>query len=431
MNKGRLISCILLLLMLAGCGRTPVPTDVTEPETAAVTLPETEPEETAPAVPEETISETVATEVEMKTGMVFHAGDVTFRVGGLVSELVDAGGELGMDPETLIPAGQITGNIRVKISDEIYVFFHGFNDSVEEKSLSRCRIYSVTVNVQEGIQFGMEEGATFTSGVSTVDQILEAYGPPDYRHSNSKTYEEIAYYAPFDSVYYSFKDGIVRQVMAVYWQPGQILTGEYAPDGWFGNDALLLMGNYMDVSDYLSRDGSLEQVVSPDLGDKVIIGDEEIQLGCEFFDLPEIFTAPYESAPFYLDVDHYMLTGKDNGEEFYLLNRTDDELTIFRDATMIGIVTHNAGYTNWGSDYNNFHTFHYQGLDNGSTIEDILAIFGLPQQIDPSSSVNGCFVWMHYADADGDELRIRVDPMTNEIAELRILKYYPEAKMYQ
>lgn len=431
MNKGRLISCMLLLMMLAGCGNTPVPTEAAEPETAAVTIPETEPEEMAHSEPEETVSDTEAPEVEMKTGMVFHAGDVTFRVGGLVSELVDAGGELGMDPGTLIPAGQITGNIRVKISDEIYVFFHGFNDSEEEKCLSQCRIYSVTVNVQEGIQFGMEEDMTFTSGVSTIDQILEAYGTPDYRRSNSKTYEEMAYYAPFDSVYYSFKDGIVRQVMAVHWQPGQILTGEYDPDGWFGNDALLLMGNYMDVSAYLSQDGNTELTVSPDLGDKVIIGDDEIQLGSAFFDLPEIFTAPYESAPFYLDVGYYMLTGKDNGEEFYLLNRTDDELTTFRDATMIGIVTHNAGYTNWGSDYEKFHTFRYQGLDNGSTIEDILAIFGMPQQIDPSSSANGCFVWMHYADAEGDELRIRVDPMSNEIAELRILKHYPEAKMYQ
>ena len=433
MRNSYMARCLILalvLLILTGCGAEPVQPVATEAETVAIAItePVTEPEQTEAA---ETICESEPPVEEICDGMIFSAGDVTFQVGGPVSDLMVDGVELGMDPDTRIPAGQISGNIRVKVSDGIYFYFHAINDAQEPEVLAQCRIYSVTVNVQEGIRFGMEGGDTFTNGISTVDQIIGEYGTPDHRRSNSEPYEEIAYYAPFESVYCSFKEGIVRQVMAVYWQPGQALTGDVVPERWNENDALLLMGKYMDVSPYLAQEENPDYKEKAELGDTVTLGDGEIQLGSTFFDLPEEFISPYRSAPLVLDPGYYILTGKGNGEEFFLLNRTKKELNSFDKTTVIGIVTHNAGYTNWGSDYGNFHTFHYQGLEQNSTIEDILAIFGMPRELHPSSGVNGCFLWMHYIDADGDQLRIRVDPMTDQIVELRIRKYYPDANMYQ
>ena len=429
-NMARCLLPVLALLILTGCAAAPAQPETTEPETVAVVItePPTELEQTEAA---ETVCESEPQAEEICDGMIFSAGDVTFWVGGPVSDLLIDGVELGMDPGTRIPAGQISGNIRAKVSDGVYFYFHAVNDSQEPAQLSQCRIYSVTVNVQEGIRFGMEDGTTFISGVSTVEQIIGEYGEPDYRRSNSDPYEEIAYYAPFESVYCSFKEGIVRQVMAVYWQPGQALTGEYIPEAWNESDALLLMGKYMDVSPYLTQSENPDYKATAELGDRITVGDAEIQLGSIFFDLPEAFIAPYRSAPLVLDPGYYILTGKDNGEEFFLLNRTKKELNSFEKTTLIGIVTHNAAYTNWGSDYENFHPFHYQGLEQNSTIGDILTIFGMPRELHPSSGVNGCFLWMHYTDEDGDELRIRVDPMTDQIVELRLLKYYPDANMYQ
>lgn len=450
MTKGmfrRACSFLLIFSLLAGCGSVPSQTD--PPET--VSSISTELKERI-EIPVET--ETVSLQAEsseddsilelskqphVSGALTFRVENVKLQVGGPVSDFIGDGVELGADPSALLEPGQISGNISIRIKmdgvsldKEPILFFHAVNDSAEQRMISQCRIYSVIINTQSGIQFGCEDyDATFISGLSTIDEIKHVYGEPDYYRANGEKYEEMAYYAPFDSVYFSFQNGTVRQIMAIYAPQKTSDTKELEKNGYFGYDALLTMGKYLDVSAYLPSDAVVDRGTSVDLEECITVGDVKLKLGSAFTDLPEMFSQPYEGAPLDLASNHYILTGKGNAEELFLLNDSKRAINSFRYCTLIGVVTHNAEYTNWGSDYADHNPFQYQGIDHHSTIEDIISNFGLPQELHATSSAHACFVWMHYRDQKGNELRIRVDPMLDAIVELRVMKYYPNAVAYE
>jgi len=427
---------LLAVLLLTGCTREPW---MEEP-----------PEEVADIFAEEVVDSALETEAvrELETEPAeenrFASGSLRFWIagypvhaGGPVSDIEAIGVTTGVDLTGILAPGQISGNISARVdmdgvpaAEEPLFFFHAVNTSSEPMMIVQCSIYSLVVNFQNGVFFDSgDPDAPFATGTSTVDQLIGAYGEPDYYRSNGEPGEEMAYYAPFDSLYFSFSDGIVRQIGAIYapyyQESGKMMNGEY-----FGNDACVLMDRFLDMDPYLAGRKSGNGMHAPDLEETIILGDMEIHLGCHFTELPDIFTQAFDGAPFVLAPNHYILAGKGRGEEFYLLNEQKLSVDSYRSCTVSGLVTHNPNYTNWGSDYGEFLPFRYQGLNNESGIADILSILGQPQEMHLSSSAHVCFVWMHYRDSRGNELRLRVDPMTDEIAEIRVQKFYSDAKMY-
>lgn len=436
-NMKRIAVLLLAAVLLAGCGgKTPEPAEesvtaaagqgeITEPTAAEVpTEPETSPAEAEKASAGGTLS--------------FYIDGFEFHAGGPVSDILAIGVRTDIDLGEVIQPGHISGNVCTRVEregvsaeDEVIFFFHAINTGSEPKALSECTVYSVIVNLQEGIAFG-DGDKTFVSGVSTMAELTGVWGEPDYYRTNSRPYEEMAYYSPFDYVYFSFRDGVVRQIMTVY---SADLHGYLAedmpelPEGYFGNDAYLLLSRYLDITPYLSE-GDNQSVSTPGLEERITLGAMEITFGSRVWELPERFSEPFRGVEYVLDLNHYVRCGKGNAEEFYILNADREVKSQISYGQVIGVITRNANYRNWGSDYSDFLEFEYQGLTNGSDIEDVLETFGLPESIHATSSPHACFVWLHYRDQSGNELRIRVDPMTGELAELRVLKYCPGAKMY-
>ena len=89
-----------------------------------------------------------------------------------------------------------------------------------------------------------------------------------------------------------------------------------------------------------------------------------------------------------------------------------------------GVFTENRNYTNWGWDKSDFHEFQYENLTQDSTIEEILEQYGMPKDMQCTSTARNCFAWLFYEDQAGNQLNICVDPIVNQIVELRISKYY-------
>ena len=430
----------LILAVLSGCGRKLPPEPVAQPIEVPVEQTATEQStETEPVLQDAGETEAVSDGKRNPGGSVmFYVDNHGFRAGGPVADILRIGVKTDEDLSAYLAPGQISGNISARVEldhvseeDEPLFFFHAVNTADEPLMISRCTIYSVIVNVQPGIEFGRDHAdERFCCGASTIADLQKVYGNPDFYRTISEHYEEMAYHEPFDSLYFSFEDGVVRQILAFYSEQERktALHSEHAGTE-FARDSLLLMGKYLDISPYLA--GGDLPAAELKLEETIILGDIQISLGSSFSDMPEYFTAPYEKAPLKLAKNYYILTGKENPEEFYLFNNTGKGITSFRKCTVMGVVTHNADYTNWGCEYSEYLPFAYQGLNNESGIDDVIRIFGNPQKMNATATAHACFVWMHYRSINGNELRIRVDPMTNQIAELRVLKYYPNAVTFQ
>lgn len=439
----RLILTVLALgLLLSGCGAAQIQPEETAAPTMAIAP--TEPAVTEPAPTEAPVDKVAAlaekTEFPSEnaaTGTLkFYIGDQAVFAGGLVSDLLGLGVRTYDDLSAPLRPGHISGNIRVWLEEgenTTNLFFTAINPTDESRAISDCLIYSMTVNMEEGIAFGSgNETAPFVTGISTYEELTAAYGEPDYYNSGNPEYEEIAYYEPFNYAYFSFKDGVVRQIMTVY---SASIHGSLAESttqelqGYFGNDAYLLMSRYLDMTDYLPGAQPREDKVAPALEEFILLDDMKIELGCLVNEMPATFSEPFEGIEQVMGKDAYYRTGIGNEEEFYLLNENPrGNLSSY--TTVMGVIAQNPNYVNWGFDLSGFHTFSYQGMTNDSTIEDVLEIFGEPREMLFTSSAKACFVWMHYQDAMGNTLRLCVDPMTDQISEIRVVKYYEDAWHY-
>ena len=104
-------------------------------------------------------------------------------------------------------------------------------------------------------------------------------------------------------------------------------------------------------------------------------------------------------------------------------NATMLHLEAFAEAQIKGVHVFNPGYHDWRYDHSQFHSFTYCGITQDSTIDDVLAILGMPYDLAPASGTQWCFVWLHYQSASGDTLHIKADPATNQLIELRLEMY--------
>lgn len=448
---------ILLLLamamMISGCAvgapqETAAPTQALPVETAAPTEAPTE----APAEPTEPelwqLAETVFPATDTATGTLkFYIKGQEVYAGGPVSALLDAGVTSYDDFQQIIQPWHMSNVMRVRVEledvkdkDKPYVFFVAMNASNEPRMLSECLLYSVTINGDKGILFGSgNETEHFVTGETTKDQIIETYGEPDYSKSEYSAYWEIAYYEPFSCAYFAFKDGKVRQIFTYY---SANVFGELTEnfdyeftDSYFGNDCYILMNQYLDVTPYLPKDEEAPEAektgIVEKLSENITFGETQIEFGVYSTEMPDPFGAAFVDILMPVYRHYYVMTGRVNAEEFYLINQDAGDNSMADELRVKGAVTENRYYVNWGNDSSAYNEFRYENLTQNSTIEDILEQYGAPLEINCTSYARACFAWLHYEDQGGNTLQICVDPILNQLVEIRVAKYFEGELVYQ
>ena len=403
-------------------------------------------EETADRPLEFTLTETVLPEKDAATGTLkFYFGDKEIYAGAPVSQLLDLGVTAIDDLRQTVEPWNMTGVLRVRVlmddGSNPFLFFVAMNASSQPKKVADCMIYSITINTAKGVRFGSgKEDVPFVTGETELDDILDAYGEPSYNKSGKDQYREIAYYEPFSCAYFSFKYDVVRQVTTYY---SANVLGSFAADfthdlgeNYYGNDAYILMSRYMDVTPYLpgAKDKVSDGVVE-ELSESIMLDGKEVELGMRVDAMPSPFKDQFLEQPVYLNKKHYARVGRNLGEEFYFINLNGQTKNKKKDpcanALIVkGVFTENKNYSNWGKDNSKFFEFAYEDLTQDSTIEEILENYGMPYDMEFTSYARYCFVWLHYKDEDGNKLDICVDPMLNQLIELRVNKYFEGELFY-
>ena len=421
---------------------TEMPTEIaTEAATEAPTEAPTEPTE-----PEAMkLADPVFPETDKATGTLkFYIKGKEVYAGGPVSNLLDAGVTTYDDLDEIVRPWHMTGVKRVRVEledtkdkDKPYVFYVAMNAGDEPKKLSECLIYSLTINTDKGIEFGSgKETEPFVTGTTTRKELVAAYGDPNYLFSRHDDYYELAYYEPFNCAYFSFKKGKLRQVYTYY--SANVFADkaegfEYDfGNSYLGNDCYILMSQYMDVMPYLAGEKMEKQGIGvvDALTESITMAGLEMKLGIRCKEMPELFGAPLWDQLLYLHKMRYVRMGRTNPEEFYILNLDGKDDAVANDRVIKGVFTQNVNYRNWGKDNSAFHEFQYENLTNESTIEDVLEQYGQPMELHCTSYSRACFAWLFYKDQTGNTLKICVDPILNQLIELRVEKYYEGQIMY-
>ena len=435
-----LVLTIALLLTACAFGKT----EETVPPTEAAQVPtvaSTEAPTEAPTEPTEPdsyyLTDTVLPEADAAAGtMKFYLGGKEFYAGGPVSDILALDVTSFDDFEQMLQPWHMSGALRVRVEladteeeDKPFVFFVAMNASNEPKKISECLIYSITINAEKGIELGSgRETTRFVTGQTTLEEVTAAYGEPDYSMSRDGNYREIAYYEPFNCLYLSFHKDKIRQVVTYYsanvfhgWEDR--LDYEFT-DSYFGNDCYILMNRYMDVLPYLNGSASENPHILEKLTESITMGGEEIVLGMRCYEMPELFGQHFWDQLMPIHDMRYLRSGRNNEEEFYFMNLDGQSEYLANNLIIKGVFTENRNYVNWGWDKSAFHEFRYENLTQDSTIEEILEQYGAPKDMHCTSTARNCFAWLFYEDQAGNQLNICVDPIVNQIVELRISKYY-------
>lgn len=436
MQKRLLLVFMIACMLLCACG---APAAETEAPTAAATEPVvTQPEETEP----QTV-EAVLPEEDAATGtLMFYFGEYRIHAGAPMDDLIKMGIHTEQNLAAIVQPGHTSEVITVRVDledkgqeEDPLLFVVAINAAQEPQTVARCTIYSITVNTETGISFGSgNEETPFVSGKTKRAEIVEAYGEPGYSRSGDSRYEEIAYYQPFSSAYFTFKDGVVRQIVTCYSANLFSDLAESFPydlgGTYFGADATILMSRYLYVEPYL--DGTAEVEKLEVLDESIVMDGQTVELGMRAADMPTPFGEPFQDLLMPVNRKYYVRTGRNNEEEFYLLNWNGQNSENDADDLLVkGVITENRNYCNWSTDNSAFHEFDYMGLTQDSTIEELLEIFGMPREITFGSSGRICEAWLHYEDVNGNTLLIRVDPMLDQVVELHVSKYYSGANFHQ
>ncbi|MBR4289861.1 MAG: PT domain-containing protein [Oscillospiraceae bacterium] len=454
--KCALLVVLAMSLLMSGCAanqpeETSAPTAVPTAEpTAEPTVEPTQASTEAPTEPAEpekfTLKETVLPEVNAATGTLkFYLNGQEVYAGAPVATLMAANVTTYENMEEILQPWHMSSVKRVRIeladvaeADKPFVFFVAMNASSEPKKISECMLYSVTINTDDGISFGCgKEDAPFVTGTTTRDELIAAYGAPDYEKVRDANYGEIAYYEPFSCAYFSFNRGIVRQVTTYYCAN---VFGDLAANldydfenSYFGNDCYILLSQYMDVMPYLSgaevQTGVLDAVTT-----KITMGGNEMEMGIRVADMPSPFVEAFIDQTIFVHQERgdkfYTKVGRNVGEQFYFINLNGQKNNLANDLIVKGVFTENRNYANWGQDNTKFLEFQYDSITQDATIEEVLAQYGMPYDIHCTSYARGCFAWLFYKDNAGNELRICVDPILNQLTELRFSKYFEGEKRY-
>ena len=457
MYRRMILVLLVVSMLLPGCAAAP---EETTPATAATEATEVPTE--AATEPVEVLAEVKLPEEDVATGtLCLYFGDKTIYAGGQVADIIDIGVQTYSDWEQMIQPLHMSDVIRVRIEDESvaekdrpFVFFVAVNTSEEPQMLKDCMIYSLTINTDSGVAFGSgQEQEHFVTGETTLDEMLETYGDPDYESKDTKyNFKEIAYYEPFSCAYFSFKNDKVRQIFTYYSAnlfADQAEAFDHELTGYFGNDCYILMDQYLDVEPYLPKeeeetdeeetdkeekpDDTAEETapesttgVLSEFVETITLADQTIELGMEVTEMPSPFKEAFVGLQVPLVLHTYMTVGRVNPEEFWLINENGQNGYLADTLLVKGVITRNRNYSNWGEDNSVYNSFEYDGLTEEMTIEDILEKYGAPKELNCTSTARDCFAWMHYEDENGNYVHFCVDPILDQLVEIRVNKYFPK-----
>ena len=174
----------------------------------------------------------------------------------------------------------------------------------------------------------------------------------------------------------------------------------------------------------------LSGIYTPEAG-TIILDGQEVKMGMQCSELPTPFGEAFVGQLMPVHKMYYLLAGRTNPEQFYLINNKGQTKDLADKLTVKGVFTQNKYYTNWGTNNSAYHTFKYEKLTQDSTIEDVLEQYGQPLDLRCTSYARNCFAWLFYKDQSGNTLEICVDPILNQLIELRVVKYYEGEILYQ
>lgn len=472
--RTRIVFLLLVLCMLlSACGQPAAPAEESQTATAAPTevteapvVTEPEPTEAPQAAAGKAyeLKETVLPTGNEATGTLkFYFNDKAIYAGAPVSAIIDLGVHTYMDLSKVLQPWHMSENIRVRVDlpdteekDEPLVFFFAINASSEPKPVSECMIYSITINCEKGVSFGSgNESEPFVTYTTKLDEILEVYGEPTHTYTYG-TYDEITYYKPFNSVTFSFKGDVVRQVTTFY---GENIFGaqveafdhELTMDH-NEQDCAMLMAQYLDVTAYLPEKEEEAEATEPtkateatepeeeteeskvgilaSIDEFITVDGKKIEFGVKTAEMPAPWNECFQDISLPITRNYYVQSGRNTGEEFYLINSEGMSNNMGQHAVVKGIITHNRNYVNWGFEYDDCFEFEFMDLTQDTTLEEVLELFGNPMEIKFESGARACFAWLHYAAENGNTLRIRVDPVLNQVIEVRVSKYFENERTY-
>ncbi len=438
--KIRWLTWLLMAALLAGCTadmpQQTLGTPTTPPVTtgASPTRLETTPEQTLPeTTPEPTEFVVEQGSIQDAPGTVsFQFAGVSLRCGMKVSQALVENVEIHGAVDAEVAPGCYSDEVRLRDhtepGKETSLYLVAVNDGQESAPVRDCRIYSLAFNCEEGLGFCLGNGS-FVTGTATQADILAAWGQPTYRNegvpeptfaweeekNRGHDFVELVYHQPFSQVQIILRNGVVEQVRAchsAYLYPELTeLSGDYTD-----SDALALLSRYMDITPY--ADGGKGE--KRDLATTIQVAGEEIAMGIPTRELPQPWRDLYLNCRGLLEPRSCMYSQFPGQEGFIFANPEKVRLERFTETLIKGIHAFNPEYTNWGYDYGTLRGFTYQGISHTGTIEDVIAALGQPYEIAPSSGIGWCFVWLHYESDYGTTVRIRVDPVTNQLMELRM-----------
>lgn len=413
------------------------------------------------------LSETVLPEGDEASGTLhFYLNDHVVYAGAPMSELMEVDFHTYTDLAQMLQPWHTTSVIRAEFvqaeeygGGNAFIYFTVLNASDEPCKISEGIIYSMSVTYEKGVRFGSgNEAEPFVTGVTTRDELEAVYGEPTHTDGRNGYYQETFYYSPFNSVSFLFRRGVVMQVNAyhsanVYGQLAEDIDFELTGTA-MENDAMILMSQYLDVKPYLIAPGAQEEVpvanadgeeeikvkmqaeaaegtgILTSFSDEFTLNGSTITLGCQICELPSPFLEDLNDLSMPVGRNYYIRTGRHDPEEFFVINNRGQNNSMSNTLSIKGVIVENKNYCNWGVDNSAFHSFNCMGITEDSTINDVLDLFGAPLEMLPTASERHCFVWMHYETEAGDYLRIRVDPMLNQVIEVHQVKEFEVERTY-
>ncbi len=434
--KQKIAIGLLSCLLLTGCS-SPAQTPVSSTPASATTPALTTTAPTQPPVdptPEATTVSPVTTpapaQPQLAQGSIDTApGTVLFSIGGVqvfcgqpVSQALVQAVDLDGDREELVQPGSHSRQVRLRFlredggKDTVYLV--ALNPTQEPLPLKDCPIYSLAFNFEKGLGFSLGDTA-FVTGSTTDEEVLAAWPEPGYDATTSEGYRDLVYYTPLSLLQIICQKGSVVQVRAchsahLYPELAQAQLGDHT-----NGEALAHLSRYLDLEPYLQGTKGPER----ELPLSVTIQEKEITLGVKPAQLPEPWASRYQKGKSQLDAKHYVYSQYPGIEGFTFANESWNETTVFTETTVKGIHAFNPDYTGWGTEQATMGGFAYAGFTHTDTITQVMEALGAPYEIVPASGTGWCFVWLHYQSPKGDTLRIKADPVTGQLVELRLEMY--------